>query len=206
MRIGVLSDTHIPDRTDGLPDEILELFRDVDLILHAGDVSECSVLDRLRTIAPVVAVRGNRDLGIRPALPEKTVVRAGPWRIGLIHGTRSRLQDTPDRLRYLSGDHRFLDQRQYVSQAFAADDVHCIVFGHTHQVCRERQGGVLLFNPGGVVRSPGGGPSSIGILDVGSQEITMSVIMLRQPPRCYTLAEQVTRALFEMRANVVCRR
>jgi putative phosphoesterase len=169
MRIGVLSDTHVPDRTAELPAEILELLRGVDLILHAGDISTPAALDRLRTIAPVVAVRGNRDGKALPFLPEKTVVSAGHWQIGLIHGDRSYLAETADRLRYLL-------------QVLAGQPVQCIVFGHTHQACNERQDGVLFFNPGGVVRSPGGGPSSVGILDVDSQGIAGAILALKNPP------------------------
>jgi putative phosphoesterase len=182
MRIGVLSDTHVPDRTAELPAEILELLRGVDLILHAGDISTPAALDRLRTIAPVVAVRGNRDGKALPFLPEKTVVSAGHWQIGLIHGDRSYLAETADRLRYLRGDHRFVDQRRYLLQVLAGQPVQCIVFGHTHQACNERQDGVLFFNPGGVVRSPGGGPSSVGILDVDSQGIAGAILALKNPP------------------------
>lgn len=193
MRIGVLSDTHIPDRTDELPDEIFTIFRGVDLILHAGDVCEQAVLDRLWTIARVVAVQGNRDKDSLPWLPYKTIVTAGPWRIGLIHGMRGRGQELADRVRYVRGDHRFLDQRQYVLQAFAKDNVHCIVFGHSHQVCHEVQEGVLLFNPGGVVRSPGGGPSSVGILTASENGITAEVVSLRHPPRALSFGEQLRR-------------
>lgn len=195
MRIGVISDTHIPDRILDLPAEISDAFHGVDLILHAGDICVPSVLDKLRAIAPVVAVQGNRDQDALPGLPLKTVVTAGPWRIGLIHGTRSRSEELPDRMRYLRGDHRFLGQRSYVRQVFAQENVHCIVFGHTHQVCQETQDGILLFNPGGVVRSPGGGPSSVAILEIGSAGITPLLLPLRHLPDRYTLLEEMRRAL-----------
>ncbi len=194
MRIGVLSDTHIPDRTDELPDDILTLFHDVELILHAGDVCVPAVLDRLRSVAPVVAVRGNRDKPeIWPGLPEKTIVEAGTWRIGLIHGTRPRLDEVGDRLRYLRGNYRFLEQRQSVQAAFAGETVHCIVFGHTHQVCNEVEGTVLLFNPGGVVRSWRGGPSSVGFLEIGGRGIRAYTVPLRRSPRTWTIPEQISR-------------
>ena len=193
MRIGVLSDTHIPDRTDGLPTEVFDLFRGVDMILHAGDVSEQAVLDGLAAIARVVAVQGNRDKDRLPWLPQRTVVTVDHWRIGLIHGTRPRLEELADRLRYVRGDHHFVDQRRHVLRAFADAGVHCIVFGHSHQACQEVQDGVLLFNPGGVVPSPGGGPSSVGILTVSAEGITSEVIPLRHPPRSLSLGEQIRR-------------
>ncbi len=194
MRIGVLADTHIPDRTDELPAELGDLFRGVGLILHAGDVCVPFVLEQLRGIAPVIAVLGNRDKDALGDLPRQTVINAERWRIGLIHGMRTRWQETPDRLRYVQGDHRFMDQRQYIRQRFAGDVPDCIVFGHTHQICNEVRDGVLLFNPGGVVRSPGGGPSSVGILETNEDGITGQIIHLRYPPRRITLAEEWKRS------------
>ena len=193
MKVGVIADTHIPDRTDDLPAEILDILRGVSMILHAGDICEQSVLDRLAAIAPVIAVRGNRDQERLPSLPERTIVAAGPYRIGLIHGMRQRDQETADRVRYLRGDHRFIDQRRYVHQAFARDHVDCIVFGHTHQVCHEIMDGILLFNPGGVVRSPRGDPSSVGILDINGG-IHPSIVPLRYSLRPRTLSDQLRSA------------
>lgn len=201
VRIGVLADTHIPDRTDELPAEIFDIFQGVALILHAGDICQQAVLNRIQAVAPVYAVRGNREWPDVRQLPEKRVIAVGEWRIGLIHGMRSRRQENADRLRYLGGDHRFLDLRRYVCQAFAADTVHCIIFGHTHQVCREWQDGVLLFNPGGVVRSIGGEPSSVGILELGARGIAAHVIPLRNPPRRLTLAEQLQRSFHRERTQ-----
>ncbi|GAH13234.1 unnamed protein product, partial [marine sediment metagenome] len=60
-RIGLLSDTHIPVDAKVLPGQIKEVFRDVDLILHAGDIYETSVLDELERIAPVLAAEGDDD-------------------------------------------------------------------------------------------------------------------------------------------------
>jgi putative phosphoesterase len=188
MRIGVIADTHIPDRTDDLPAEIFDILRGVSLILHAGDICQQQVLDRLAAVAPVIAVRGNRD-DASLGLPERTTVAAGPYRIGLVHGTRTRSQERADRLRYLGGDHRFIDQRRYVRQAFAHEDVQCIIFGHTHQVCNEIMDGILLFNPGGVVPSPGGGPSSVGLLEIDGG-IRPLIVPLRHPPRRLSVSEQ----------------
>ncbi|MHB1256681.1 MAG: metallophosphoesterase family protein, partial [Dethiobacteraceae bacterium] len=58
MRIGVISDTHIPARSRQLPPELFTLFAGVELILHAGDVAEEYVLNELAAIAPVEAVAG----------------------------------------------------------------------------------------------------------------------------------------------------
>ena len=61
MLIGVISDTHIPYRSRNIPSKVFEEFKNVDLILHAGDIEDLSVLDELEKIAPVKAVNGNCD-------------------------------------------------------------------------------------------------------------------------------------------------
>lgn len=61
MRIGLISDTHIPFAAKRLPPQIWEVFRGVDLIMHAGDVYDLAVLNELESIAPVIAALGDDD-------------------------------------------------------------------------------------------------------------------------------------------------
>ena len=61
MRIGLISDTHIPEAGPDMPAQVYEAFRGVDLILHAGDMHIIDVLDWLEGIAPVLGARGNGD-------------------------------------------------------------------------------------------------------------------------------------------------
>ena len=63
IRLGVISDTHIPDRARRLNERVIPVFREagVSAILHAGDVSTPRVLKQLEEVAPVYATRGNRD-------------------------------------------------------------------------------------------------------------------------------------------------
>ena len=85
-RIGVLSDTHIPQRGAWLPDAMLRRFEDVELILHAGDLSTLAVLDQLSAYAPVEAVQGNvEQQEVVVALPIKRTLVVGGCEIGLIH-------------------------------------------------------------------------------------------------------------------------
>src|SRR6478609_3392280 len=79
-RVGIISDTHIPEFLPALPPAVATCFAGVDLILHAGDITGLAVLEELRTLAPVVAVRGNHD---RLDLPLKRRVEIGGARIGL---------------------------------------------------------------------------------------------------------------------------
>ena len=61
MRIGLITDTHIPDIEKELPPQVFDAFHGVDLILHAGDIYSVSVLDELEQIAPVKAALGDDD-------------------------------------------------------------------------------------------------------------------------------------------------
>jgi len=132
MRIGVLSDTHIPGRARALPGKIFELFAGVDLILHAGDITIHDVLDELAALAPVHAVCGNMDpYELRYSIPRRQVVTAAGKRIGLIHGDGAA---GSTKVRALS--------------AFSDEEVDAVVFGHSHMPTCERHGSILLFNPG----------------------------------------------------------
>ena len=61
MLIGIISDTHVPDRANTLPKKVVDEFSNVDLIIHCGDVTDKEILDLLNDLANVVAVRGNMD-------------------------------------------------------------------------------------------------------------------------------------------------
>src|SRR3712207_2339587 len=84
--IGLVSDTHMPERCAELPAALFEALRGVDLLLHAGDVGELWVLNRLSAIAPVVAVHGNDDTpDSQRELPYQQVVAVAGRRILLCH-------------------------------------------------------------------------------------------------------------------------
>lgn len=153
MRIGVISDTHVPARARQLPATLFDIFDGVELILHAGDLVEERILRELSAIAPVEAVAGNMDgWDLHQRLGRKKVLELAGYRVGLIHGDIGRDRDkTPQR----------------ALAAFACDKVHCVVFGHSHQPHHELVNGVLLFNPGSPTdrrRSP---RHSCGLLTLG---------------------------------------
>lgn len=132
MRIGVISDTHIPKAADWLPEAVCEDLKRADLILHAGDLTEIEVLEKLKTLAPVKAVFGNMDDAVvQKALPKKEIITAGRFRIGLIHGW---------------GPPIGLMQR--VGKEFYNAKVDIIIYGHSHVPKNERQNGIIFFNPG----------------------------------------------------------
>lgn len=132
MIVVVLSDTHIPERMRGLPDELLSFLEGAFCILHAGDVTEWWVVEELSRFAPVYAVRGNMDTpGVLSRLPEKRVVELGGVRVGLIHGRGS--PETAERI---------------ALEAFSKDGIHAIVYGHSHRPFLEWKKNYILMNPG----------------------------------------------------------
>lgn len=148
VRIGVISDTHIPYRAKAIPPVVFDLFAGVSMILHAGDLACDDVIVELEAIAPVYAVYGNVDPPeLVHKLPKKREIHAGGARIGLIHGDGPG-RSTPERAR----------------TAFSGVD--CVVFGHSHIPMCERVDGVLLFNPGSATDKRGQERHSVGVLTV----------------------------------------
>jgi len=146
--IGVIADTHVPDRKDALDPRILHIFEDacVAAILHAGDISTPVVLHQLDQIAPVYAVRGNRDWVALRHLPSYSELTFGSVRVGLTHGHGPIWDYLRDRIDYIVRGYRLELFQSRLLEAFPEADV--IVFGHTHRPLNMRTQGKLLFNPG----------------------------------------------------------
>src|SRR4030042_6092567 len=86
--LGLVADTHVPDRVPQLSPRVLEIFQqaNVKAILHAGDVSVSKVLEELRQLAPVYAVQGNRDIIYLRQLPMRIELNMDGVSIGMAHG------------------------------------------------------------------------------------------------------------------------
>jgi putative phosphoesterase len=118
--IGLISDTH-----GLLRPQALEALRGSHLIIHAGDVGKPEILEELKKIAPVVAVRGNVDEAPwAQSLPLTAVVEAGPILLYVLHNLNE------------------LD----LDPASAGFSV--VVSGHTHKPLKTERDGVLYINPG----------------------------------------------------------
>src|SRR5229473_5118713 len=118
--IGLISDTH-----GLLREEALRALKSSELIIHAGDVGKPEIIDMLKRIAPVVAVRGNVDTEPwASALPETEIVEAGAATIFVLHDVHA------------------LDLNP------AAAGFHIVVSGHSHKPARTECDGVLYINPG----------------------------------------------------------
>ncbi len=165
LRVGVVADTHIPDRARELHPALLGRLASekVDLILHAGDICAPAVLVELEQIAPVLAVRGNRDWVFHGKLPLVQNLLLCGTRLSLLHGHGGFWPYWRDKWHYLREGYQIERYWQLVVRLAPAADVY--VFGHTHRIVNEQRNGVLLFNPGSAHRAePKGGQPSIGLL------------------------------------------
>jgi hypothetical protein len=152
MRVVVLSDTHIPRGDRRLPDGCVELIREADAVVHAGDLTSTAFLQQLRSLGPAVhAVHGNMDEpALQQSLPETFEVELGGARIGVIH------------------DPGPLQSRE---QRLAARFPGCaaVIYGHTHLPQAERHGGVWILNPGSPTERRRAPSHTVIVLDVGAR-------------------------------------
>ncbi len=130
IRVGVIADTHIPQKAARLRDSVLRHFEQVDHILHGGDLSSLAVLDQLGAYAPVDAVQGNvEQQAVIETLPIKRELLIGGIPIGLVH---------------------ILGERQHYARNARREfpDARVVIFGHSHIPYLDDRDGLLLLNPG----------------------------------------------------------
>jgi putative phosphoesterase len=150
MLIGVISDTH-----GLLRPEALAALRGVEHILHAGDVGDIAILDALREIAPVTAIRGNVDsAGASARLPATDVVELGDKLFYLVHSVHD-LDIDP-----------------------VAAGVTMVVSGHSHKASVTVRDGVIYFNPGSAGPRRFSLPVTVGFVTV-EDGVEASVMELR---------------------------
>jgi putative phosphoesterase len=167
VRVGLISDSHVPDAVKELPmTELREAFKGVEMILHAGDIYFTTVLDDLATIAPVLAALGDddsvmtmeRDQRIR----SKHVLMLEGHQLWLVH-------QRP----YGLGQPTFAP----VQNAEELPDI--IVFGHEHRTTVERSHGILFVNPGSpTFLNYQRGPGTVGILDIRDGKMDVKILHL----------------------------
>jgi putative phosphoesterase len=147
----VISDTHGLVRP-----EAIEALRGSELIIHAGDVGHAEVLERLRAIAPTIAVRGNIDTGASAdMLPVTEVVEVGHVHLYVLHDI-----STLD-----------LDPK---AAGFAA-----VIFGHSHRPSAEVRDGVLYLNPGSAGPRRFSLPIAVARLQVSGERVSHEIVELR---------------------------
>lgn len=131
MRIGLISDTHMPRKAKAIPEAVLAAFAGVDLILHAGDLVDPAVLEPLERIAPVIAIAGNNDPPeVETRWGKQRLLELEGFRLGLVHGHEGKGANTVER----------------ALSHFPDCDV--VVFGHSHSAYNEWHGKRLAVNPG----------------------------------------------------------
>ncbi len=150
MRIGILSDTH-----GLLRPEALAALAGADHILHAGDVGDPAILEKLRTLAPVTAIRGNIDThGPCASLPATEAIELDGHLFYLVHS----LQDLD------------LDP--------VAAHISVVVSGHSHKAAVEHRNGVLLLNPGSAGPRRFRLPVTLALLHTGSGTLRPELVPL----------------------------
>lgn len=170
MRIGLLSDTHVPEAVKQLPmAELKAAFEGVDLIMHGGDIYYRSVLEDLSQIAPVIAAQGDDDFGITlmdERVREKHVLDIEGHRIWLIHERPTIFTPPPP-------PHRRAQEFRNIE----VPDI--VVFGHQHKAILESYEGMLLVSPG----SPTflhykQGLGTVGILNINDGKVNVNILQL----------------------------
>lgn len=150
MRLGILSDTH-----GLLRPEVLPALRGTDMILHAGDVGDPQILAQLKSIGPVIAVRGNVDTQDWAAgLPSTAIVEADGLSIYLLHNL------------------------QHLDLKPEASGIHVVITGHTHQPEQHERAGVLYLNPGSAGPRRFHLPVTLAILRTSERPLRAEIVQL----------------------------
>ncbi len=131
MLIGVISDTHIPERATKIPEVVFEIFKDVELILHGGDLVSMTVLHELENLAPTLCVQGNMDRMYGLKFPKNEIINVNDVNIGIDHGEV-----------YPRGD---TQQLKYLGLEMGVD---VLITGHTHVPFIKEVDKMILLNPG----------------------------------------------------------
>ena len=150
-RIGLIADTH-----GLLRPQAVEVLRGSELIVHAGDVGQREILEALRKLAPVIAVRGNVDTDDwAKALPQTAVAEAGAVRLYVLH------------------DLQALDLNP------GACGFHAVICGHSHRPTKHVKDGVLYINPGSAGPRRFELPVSVARLNLASVPFAVEFVTLR---------------------------
>ena len=164
-KIVVLSDTHLPVRATKIPKQIIEQFKDANLIIHTGDFQTMEVVNNLESYGNFIGVTGNMDSDdVADKLPEKAIINirnnSKEFRIGVTHG---------------SGPPEGLSERVL---HFFEEKLDCTVFGHSHKPLNEKIGNTLMFNPGSPTDTVFTTINTFGILKINN-EINGEIINLK---------------------------
>ncbi|MDE6600989.1 MAG: YfcE family phosphodiesterase [Lachnospiraceae bacterium] len=144
-RIGVLSDTH-----GKLREEVVEVLKGCDVILHAGDINTQRVMERLQEIAPLCIVRGNADKDWAEGLPEKLSEEICGLRVFMVHN------------------------KKHMPKEMGNYDL--AVYGHSHKYEERREGNCLYLNPGSCGPRRFSQPVTMAVVEVEEETGDIRVI------------------------------
>jgi len=163
MLIGVISDTHIPERASKIPEKVFNVFENVDMILHAGDLVSYEVLNELEKIAPTKCCQGNMDRAYGLKLPKKVYFEVKGLKIGLNHGEV-----------YPRGD---TQQLKYIAMEMG---VKILITGHTHWSFINEVDDLLLINPGSPT-VPRMSDPTVMLLKIENSKIGVEIVKIGKP-------------------------
>ena len=169
---GIISDTQTTAKVQDLPEEIGAILKNVNLIIHAGDIERLEFMQKLERIAPFFGVKGNMDFGeIQKSLPAGLLLKVYNWKIGVVHSPLS----------FWSGVH-FNQVQEVVAEKLAKKEgLDILIFGHTHHPYLKEietdNKNILLFNPGSAM-SPFifSDKASVGILKISKDYFKAEII------------------------------
>jgi uncharacterized protein len=169
MRIGILSDTHLPNlirHLDELGPEPARFFSDVDLILHSGDLTSPMVLDWLERFAPVLCTTGNNDPIVDQRCRDLQVMEVHGWRLGMVHSLRRGFRPMAE-----------------LQQIFPAP-VDIMVAGDTHQERLEYRDGVVVLNSGSPTfpQHKDLRLGTVGLLEIAPNRLHAEIVLLGHTP------------------------
>lgn len=168
IRIGLISDTHIPYDAKVLPSRLKQVFGGVDFIYHCGDIYVSSVLDELQQLAPVIAAQGDDDFGEilkDQRVKQKHMVSLNGSHIWVVH-----VREYPKSLfRWRV--------KQDEEAGITMPDI--MVYGHSHSPSIDRYDDILYVNPGSATfpqYNPK--PGTVGILSLNGHQAEAEIIQL----------------------------
>jgi putative phosphoesterase len=132
MKVGIISDTHISKDYYRARYLLENYFKDVDIIIHAGDYTNEKVIEVIKDYKDFIGVSGNVDNdSVKELLKEKEIITLEGYRIGIYHG---------------HGNGGTTLERAY--NTFENDRIDIVIFGHSHQPLVKTKKGILMLNPG----------------------------------------------------------
>jgi len=169
MRIGILSDTHLPNlirHLDELGPEIAAFLSTVDLILHSGDLTSPMVLDWLEPFAPVVCTTGNNDPIVDSRCQDVAILDLQGWRLGMVHSLRRGFRPMAE-----------------LQQLFPTP-VQIMIAGDTHYEVLECREGVVVLNSGSPTfpHHKDLRLGTVGLLELAPGKLHAEVVVLGHTP------------------------